>query len=399
MSETKKLTDKYIMNTYSRQPIVFEKGEGVYLYDENGKKYLDFMAGIAVNCLGYANEKIINAITKQVKLLSHCSNIYYSMPQAKVAELLVENSCFDRVFFCNSGAEAVEAALKLAKKYGNNFETPKTKIISMKNSFHGRTMGALSLTGQTKYQRDFEPVIANVSYAEYNNIDSVKSLIDEQVCAIIAEPIQGEGGLKPGDTAFLKELRKICDENNIVLIFDEVQTGIGRTGKLFAYENFDVEPDVICLAKGLGNGIPIGAMMARANFADVLVAGNHASTFGGNPIATACANVVLDELLNKNILDNVNEVGEYLKNRLQDLQKKYDFITDIRGKGLMLGVECSVDIQKILEDCRENGLLLISAGGNVIRMVPPLIISKSQIDEAIEILEKVLKRGNICQEI
>ncbi len=391
MSKIKELTDQYIMNTYNRKPIVIEKGEGCYLYDENGKKYLDFTAGIAVNSLGYSNKKIINAIIQQSQILNHCSNIYYSKPQAKTAELLVKNSCFDKVFFCNSGAESIEAALKLVKKYGNNFDKPKTQILSMKNSFHGRTLGALSLTGQTKYQKGFEPIIPDINYCEFNNLNSVFSQINENVCAIIVEPIQGEGGLRPADKSFLKGLREICDENDIVLIFDEVQTGIGRTGKLFAYQNYDIEPDVICLAKALGNGIPIGAMMAKNKFATAFAPGNHASTFGGNPIATACANVVLEELLNGNILENVEISGNYLIKKLKELQQEFSFIKDIRGKGLMIGVECNIDIQTILKQCNENGLLIISAGRNVLRFVPPLIISKKEIDIAIAIMRKVFK--------
>jgi acetylornithine/N-succinyldiaminopimelate aminotransferase len=380
----KELSDKYIMNTYKRLPIVIEKGEGVYLFDEEGKKYLDFVAGIAVNCLGYKNKKFINALTSQAELFNHCSNLYYIRQQAELAQILVENTCFDKVFFCNSGAESVESALKLCRKFGNNKKEGCNQIISMKNSFHGRTLGAVTATGQDKYHKGFQPLLSNILYAEYNNIDSVKELITENTCAILVEPIQGEGGVIPAKPEFLKELREICTQKNILLVFDEVQTGIGRSSKLFAYQYYGVEPDIICMAKGLANGIPIGAMMAKDFAASNFVPGDHASTFGGNPIATACAKVVLDEIIENNLLENVQKVGDYLKEQLIKLKEQNPLIKDVRGIGLMLGVEFSIPVADIISKCQQNGLLLIGAGPNVIRFVPPLIVSKENIDEAIE---------------
>lgn len=387
---TKELSDKYVMNTYNRLPIAIEKGEGVYLFDEEGKKYLDFVAGIAVNCLGYNHPKFVQAVTKQAELLNHCSNLYYIRQQAEVAELLAENTCFDKVFFCNSGAEAVESALKLCKKFGNTKKEGCNEIISMKNSFHGRTLGAVTATGQDKYQKGFQPLLPNILHAEYNNIESVKKLINENTCAILVEPIQGEGGLIPAKVEFLQELRQICNDKNILLIFDEVQTGIGRSGKLFAYQHYGVEPDILCTAKGLGNGLPIGAMMAKADVAENFSPGDHASTFGGNPMVSACAKVVLKEIIENNLLKNVEETGLYLKEQLNQLKKQYCFIKEVRGLGLMLGIELTIPVKDIIAKCQQNGLLLIGAGANVIRFVPPLIITRAKVDEATSILKKTL---------
>ena len=391
LSSTKELSDKYIMNTYKRLPLVVEKGQGVYLFDEEGNKFLDFVAGIAVNSLGYGNKKFLDAVRSQLELFNHCSNIYYNKPQTDVAQMLVDNSCFDKVFFCNSGAESIEAALKLCRKFGNSKKEGCNEIITMKNSFHGRTFGAITATGQEKYQKGLNPLLPNIFYGEYNNIESVKNLINENTCAILMEVIQGEGGVIPAEKEFLEQIKTLCEKNNILLVFDEVQTGIGRTGKLFAYQNYSVEPDIICLAKGLANGIPVGAMMAKEKVAKYFAPGDHASTFGGNPIAMSGAKVVLDEIINQKLLQNVRKVGSYLKSELDVLKVKYpNIIQDIRGFGLMLGVECSSSPSEIIAECQKNGLLLIGAGHNVIRFVPPLIISKDDVDEAISILEKVL---------
>jgi len=388
---TKELSDKYVMNTYNRLPIAIEKGEGVYLFDENGNKYLDFVAGIAVNCLGYKNPKFVQAVANQAELLNHCSNLYYIRQQAEAAEMLVENTCFDKVFFCNSGAESIEAAIKLARKFGNGKKDGCNEIISMKNSFHGRTLGAVSVTGQDKYHKGFEPLLTKLKYAEFNNIQSVKDLVTENTCAIIVEPIQGEGGLIPAKIEFLQELRTLCTQKNIILIFDEVQTGIGRSGKLFAYQQYGVEPDVICMAKGLANGLPIGAMMAKDFVAASFCPGNHASTFGGNPMVTTCAKVVLEEIIENNLLENVQTTGAYLKEQLNKLKEKISIINDVRGLGLMLGVEFSIQVKDIIANCQENGLLLIGAGANVVRFVPPLIITKANVDEAIAIFAQTLE--------
>ncbi len=387
----KDIADKYVMQTYSRFQAIFTKGKDVYLFDEKGKKYLDFTAGIAVNALGYGNKAVINAINTQTEKLLHVSNLYYTEPMALLAKKLVEKSCFDKVFFANSGAEANEAAFKLARKYGHLKKNGASKIISMKNSFHGRTMATVTLTGQAKYQNGFGPMMNDILYAEFNNIDSIKNLIDENVCAIFIEPVQGEGGLLPADKAFMKELKKLCTRNNILLIFDEVQTGIGRCGKLFCYENFDIEPDILTLAKGLGGGLPIGAALAKEEIAQCFSKGDHASTFGGNPVACACANAVLDEIENKDILKNVKENGKYLIEKLKEINCPN--IKNIRGLGLMIGVEFDFEINSIIQKCLDKGLLIIGAGKNVIRFVPPLIINKKEIDEGIEILKNCLPQG------
>ncbi len=390
MENTKTLSDKYIMNTYSRFDIAFSKGEGVYVYDEENKKYLDFTAGIAVNSLGYQDKDCINAIIEQLNKFNHCSNLYYSRPQAEVAKLLVENSCFEKVFFCNSGAEASETMIKIARKFGKTKNENCSKIIAMKNSFHGRTTGAITLTGQTKYQKSFMPLLPDIVYAEFNNLESVKELIDDNTCGIILEPVQGEGGLYPADIEFLKGVRKLCDENNILLGFDEVQCGIGRLGKLFAYQHFNVEPDMAGLAKGLANGLPIGAVAAKGVAATILTAGDHASTFGGNPVSCSSAKVVLNKLLNEGVLDNVCETGKYFKEELLKLKEKSTLIKDIRGLGLMIGVELTISVKEIVQKCNQKGLLVISAGANILRFVPPLIVTKEHVREVIKILEQIL---------
>lgn len=388
------LSDKYIMNTYKRFDMEITRGDGVYVYDENNKKYLDFTAGIAVNSLGYTDKDCINAIIEQIHKFNHCSNLYYSEPQAQVAKLLVENSCFEKVFFCNSGAEANETIIKIAKKFGKTKGQNCSKIIAMKNSFHGRTTGALSATGQEKYQKSFSPLLANFEYAEFNNLKSVEALIDDNTCAIIVEPVQGEGGLYPAKKEFLLGLRKLCDEKNILLCFDEVQCGIGRLGTLFAYQTFGVEPDTVAMAKGLANGLPIGACAAKDKAASVLVPGDHASTFGGNPVSCACAKVVLEKLTTGGILQNVKTSGEYLNLKLSELKKQYSFIKEIRGIGLMAGMELTINAKDIMTKAMKKGLLIIGAGENVIRFVPPLTISKENIDEMIVILKSALNEGN-----
>lgn len=383
---------KYVMNTYNYFPLIVEKGEGCYVWDVEGNKYLDFVSGIAVNALGYKNQEYIDNLTNQLNQISHCSNLYWNKPQIELAETLVENSCFDRVFFCNSGAEAIEASLKLARKYGKTQKGENCfEIITMKQSFHGRTLGAITATGQEKYQKDFTPLLPGIVYAEYNNFESVKEKVSENTCAILVEPIQGEGGIKPANPEFLKDLRSLCTEKNILLIFDEVQCGIGRTGKLFAYEHYGVEPDIIALAKGLGNGQPIGAMMAKENAAQAFQPGDHASTFGGNPVSCTAGLTVIKQLLNNGILQNAQSQGEYLKNKLIQLKKDLNIVSDVRGMGLMQGIELSVTVSEIIKKCMDKGLLLVGAGANVIRFVPPLIIKKKEIDQAMQILSSVLQ--------
>lgn len=386
-------TDNYILNTYKRQDLVIDKGNDVYLYDINGKKYLDFVSGIGVNSLGYQNKKYNEAIINQLNKFNHCSNLYYWETQSELAEKLISISPFDKVFFANSGAEANEGALKLARKFGKikNKDLNCTQIITMQNSFHGRTLGSLSVTAQSKYQTSFSPLLPDILEAKFNDIESVKSLISNKVCAIIVEPIQGEGGLKPANKEFLQGLRTICDENDIILIFDEVQCGVGRTGKFFAFENYDVIPDVVTMAKGLANGLPIGAFMINKKYSSILTNGDHASTFGGNPISTAGANVVVDEIINNGILNNVKTNGEYLFAQLNKLKTKYDFIKDVRGLGFMVGIEFDFEVASMISNLKDKGLLVLNAGNNVLRLLPPLIVKKNHIDEAMGIIENVLK--------
>ncbi|MBP3889232.1 MAG: acetylornithine transaminase [Cellulosilyticum sp.] len=389
MSKVIENGEQYVMRTYGRFPVVLDHGDGVYLYDENGKKYLDMYAGIAVNALGYNHPKLTETLQEQVKKMLHVSNYYYTKELVEAAKLIVENSIFDKVFFCNSGAEANEAALKLAKKYGKSKSENKTQIIAMKKSFHGRTHGALALTGQEKYQKSFMPLVPNIQYAEYNNLESVKALINENTCAVILEVIQGEGGIIPGTKEFLQGVEKLCKENDALLMIDEVQTGIGRTGTLFAFEQMGIKPDVVSMAKGLGGGVPIGAM-ACSEKANVLVPGDHASTFGGNPLVTAAAEVVLTELTQNGLLDQVKEVGAYLREQLLALKETFDCVVDVRGYGLMQGIELTIPALDVEKKCIEKGLLLVGAGEKVVRFVPPLIITKEHVDEAMSILKEVL---------
>lgn len=381
--------EKYIMHTYGRFPLVLEHGEGAYLYDEKGKKYLDMYAGIAVNALGYAHPTLTAALQEQVEKMMHVSNYYYTKNLIEASKLLVENSPFDKVFFCNSGAEANEGALKLAKKYGKLKSEDKVQIIAMKKSFHGRTHGALAVTGQEKYQKSFMPLIPNVSYADYNDIDSLKAIMSDKTCAVILEVIQGEGGIIPGDPAYLQAVEALCKAHDALLIVDEVQTGIGRTGTLFAFEQFGIHPDIVTMAKGLGAGVPIGAMACTSKV-DVLVPGDHASTFGGNPLVTAAAKVVLKELTVNHLLDHVKEVGAYLKGELLKLQKEFDCIKEVRGLGMMLGMELTLPALEVEKKCMDKGMLVVGAGEKVVRFVPPLIIEKAHVDEAIAILKSVL---------
>lgn len=381
----------YIMSSYARFPLVLEKGEGVCLYDDTGKKYLDFVAGIAVNCLGYAHPAFVKAMTEQLLKMNHVSNLYWTKTQVEAAEMLVKYSGLDQVFFCNSGAEAVESALKLSRIYSQkNKGGDCHEIIAMNKSFHGRTMGALSLTGQEKYHANLAPLLPTVQRVDFNDLCQLKSQISEKTSAIILEPIQGEGGIHPVDIDYLKEVRKICDQENIVLIFDEVQTGIGRTGSLFAYQELGVEPDIVTFAKGLGNGIPIGGIIAKKKFAKEFTPGTHASTFGGNSISTTAAKVVLTEIMENGVLESVKEKGKYLTKCLENLKSSFDTVVDVRGMGLIQGIEVTVPVSDIVSKAMEKGLLLVSSGSNVIRFVPPLIITIEQIDEGIAILKSVL---------
>lgn len=382
--------DEYLIHTYNRN-ITLTKGEGVYLFDDEGNKYLDMGAGIAVSALGYSNDEYKNALKEQIDKLIHVSNLYYTEPLIKASKYFAKASGMDKVFFTNSGAEAIEGAVKLARKYAYlKNKDSKGEVIAMEHSFHGRTMGALSVTGTKHYREPFEPLIGGVSFAEYNNLDSVKELITNDTCAIILETLQGEGGIHPADKEFLTGIRKLCDDNDILLILDEIQCGMGRTGKMFAYEHYGIKPDIMTSAKALGCGVPVGAFAARREVADAMCAGDHGSTYGGNPLATAAACKVFEIFEEKDILGHVNEVAPYLKEKLNTLKDKYsDIIKDVRGIGLMLGIELSIPAGEVVSEAIKEGLILVSAGTNIIRFVPPLVIEKEHADEAFNILDKI----------
>jgi acetylornithine/N-succinyldiaminopimelate aminotransferase len=383
-----------VMETYKRLPIVFESGEGCYLFDTDGKRYLDFVAGIAVNTLGHAHPLLVSAIASQAAHLMHCSNLYWTTAQIELAERLTHASGLSRAFFCNSGAEAVEAALKLARKARTStVGADCTELIAMNNSFHGRTFGALSVTGQTHYHQGFTPLLSGVSHVQFNDIDTLRAQISEKTAAIILEPIQGEGGLRPAHMDYLRAVRQLCDETGVVLIFDEVQCGVGRTGTLFGFQQnpYGVQPDILVLAKGLGGGFPIGAILASKKV-DAFVPGDHASTFGGNPMACMAAQTVLDVINDDQLLANVQARGEQLVSGLKELQRRYpSAITDVRGQGLMQGIELAVPVAPIVDACRDRGLLLVGASTNVIRFVPPLIVRADQIDTALAILNEAFQ--------
>ena len=381
-----------LLHTYNRYQIVLDKGDGVYLYDYNGKKYLDFVSGIAVFALGYHNESYNNALKEQIDKLIHTSNYYYNVPAIEAAKKLKSVSGMDRVFFINSGAEAIEGAIKAARKYAYLKDgTTDHEIIAMEHSFHGRTMGALSVTGNPHYREAFEPGIGNIRFATMNDIDSVKALINEKTCAIIMETVQGEGGIHPADEAFLRELRKICDEKDILLILDEIQCGMGRTGYMFAWQKYGVKPDIMTTAKALGCGVPVGAFLLNEKVgAHSLAAGDHGTTYGGNPLVCAAVNKVLDLFETNHIIENVREVAPYLEKRLDELKEKYDFIIDRRGAGLMQGLEFDRPVAPYINSALDKGLMLINAGQSIIRLVPPLIITKQNVDDMIAVLDTCL---------
>ena len=384
--------EQYLLHTYNRYQIVLDKGEGVKLYDIEGKEYLDFCAGIAVFALGYGNKAYNDALKAQIDKLLHTSNYYYSEPAIKAAKRLVELSGLSRIFFTNSGAEAVEGAIKAAKRYAfNKNGNADNEVIAFGHSFHGRTMGALSVTGNPKYRKPFG-TLDGIVFAEYNNIDSVKALVNEKTCAIIMETVQGEGGIYPADADFIKEIRKICDENDIVLILDEIQCGMGRSGKMFAYEHYGVKPDIVTVAKAVGCGVPVGAFILNEKLsANSLVPGDHGTTYGGNPFATAAINAVLDQFEELDVLANVNEIAPYLAKKLDELVEKYDFLTGHRGLGLMQGLVFDNDKKlpgDVVKKALDNGLILITAGSNVLRFLPPLVVTKEDVDDMIVRLEK-----------
>lgn len=383
------MSKESIMHTYGRFDVTFESGIGSRIFDVNGKEYIDFVSGVAVNCLGHSHPVVVDAICEQSKKLVHISNYYWNEQHTVLAEKLCKHSDHKSVFFCNSGTEAIEGGLKIARKYGklkNNAD--KNIIITMNNSFHGRTMGALSVTAQEKYQKSFMPLIDGVKNVNLNDINELREAFNESVCGLIIEPIQGEGGINSATLEYLKECRALCDEYDALLIFDEVQCGIGRLGTLFAYKKFGVIPDVICLAKALGGGLPIGAIMANDK-ASVLEPGDHGSTYGGNPLVCAVANAVIDELTVGGVIETVDAKSKYFINKLNELNKKYSFIDEIRGCGLLIGIKTSVDVKVFINKCFEKGLLVISAGPEVVRILPPLNVSYEEIDNAINIFEAV----------
>ena len=384
---------QHLFHTYNRYQIALDRGDGVYLYDANGKQYLDFGAGIAVFALGYNNKEYNDALKEQIDKLIHTSNYFYNEPAAKAAKKVTEKSGMDRVFFTNSGTEAVEGAIKLAKKYAF-LKTGSTdhEIIAMQHSFHGRSMGALAVTGNRHYQEAFGPMIPGIKFAEYNDLESVKALVTEKTCAIIFETVQGEGGIYPAKPEFIKGVRELCDEKDILLILDEIQCGMGRCGTMFAYEQYGVKPDIVTMAKALGCGVPVGAFAATEEVAQAMVPGDHGTTYGGNPLACAAAVKVFELFEKQQILDNVNKVSAYLSKRLEELVAKYDFAVAHRGLGLMQGLELSIAPKDIIAKALDNGLILFTAGTNVIRFVPPLIVTERNIDEMIEKLEKSFER-------
>lgn len=386
-AEIMALDEKYIMHTYGKQPVVFVRGEGCFVYDTDGKEYLDLVAGIAVNGLGHCPPKVVEAIRKQAEILMHTSNLYHTLLQPQLAKLLVEISGMNKAFFCNSGAEANEAALKLARKAAKlTCAEDKIEIVTALGSFHGRTMGAITATAQTKYQKSFMPLVPGFKYIPYNDIDALKAAVSEKTCAVMVEPVQGESGVHPASKEFLQTARELCNKYNAALIFDEVQTGLGRTGKMFGYQNFDVVPDVMTLAKTLGGGFPIGACLARSKYANVLEPGDHASTFGGTPLACAAAIAAVSEIKDGGWVDNSSKVGAYFRKQLGTLSG----IKEVRGLGLMIAAEFTQPkAKKMAADALSKGLILNAIGDNTLRFVPPLILTMELVDKAMSILREL----------
>lgn len=384
--------EQELLHTYNRFSLVLDHGEGVYLYDTDKKAYLDFAAGIAVCALGYSNEAYKNALKDQVDKLLHTSNLYYNVPTIEAAKKALKASGMDRIFFTNSGTEAIEGAIKAAKKYAYTRDGHAGhEIIAMKHSFHGRSIGALSVTGNAHYQEPFAPLMPGVKFAEYNNLESVKELVTDKTCAVIMETVQGEGGIYPADPAFIEGVRRLCDEKDILLILDEIQCGMGRTGEMFAWQHYGVKPDIMTCAKALGCGVPVGAFFLTQRVADKSLApGDHGTTYGGNPFVGAAVSAVFDQFKACDILGHVKEVAPYLEQKLDELVEKYDFLVTRRGKGLMQGVVCKLPVGKVAAAALEQGLIVITAGADVLRFVPPLVIEKQHVDEMIEKLEKAL---------
>lgn len=384
---------QYLMQTYMRQPISIVRGRGTKVYDLEGREYLDFVGGIAVNVLGHGHPDLVQAIQRQAAQLIHTSNLYYTEPQVRLAHLLVDHSFADKVFFCNSGAEANEAAIKLARRYSHDkYGAGRYEIITMKNSFHGRTMATLTATGQEKVQKGYDPLLTGFAYAPFNDLGALQTLVTDKTAAIMLEPIQGEGGVYVADRDYLAAVRAWCTEKDILLIFDEVQTGMGRTGTLFAYEQLGAKPDVMTLAKGLGGGVPIGACLATESVAKSFGAGAHASTFGGNPLACAAALAVFRVLLDGRLLDHARRMGDYFSKGLAGLKERYPVVREVRGLGLLQGIELEIDAKQVVNDCRTRGILINNTGEHVLRFVPPLIIAQAEIDRLIEVLARLFAK-------
>lgn len=384
--------EQLLLKTYNRYQVVFDHGDGIKLFDTDGKEYLDFFAGIAVQGLGYNYKGINEALKSQADKLWHISNYFYNEPVIEAGEKLLEISKMEKVFFTNSGTEAIEGAIKIAKKYGiktgGRFE-----IIAMEGSFHGRSLGALSVTGNEHYREDLYPLIPGVKFAKYNDIESVKNLVSDKTCAIILETVQGEGGIHPATKEFLEGIKKLTDEHDLILILDEIQCGMGRTGQYFAWQEYGIKPDVMTVAKALGNGVPIGAFLTSGKASDVLKPGDHGSTYGGNPLVCAVASKVLDIFKEDDITGNVKAVGDYLKEKLEGMAKEYPFIKEVRGKGLLLGMEFDIPVADIIKSALiDEKMVLINAGSNILRFIPPLIISKEDVDDALERLKRVLNK-------
>jgi predicted acetylornithine/succinylornithine family transaminase len=389
--EIMELGDQYLMRNVGRIPLAPVKGEGARLWDADGREYLDFVSGIAVNSLGHCHPAVVEAICRQAGTLIHCSNLYYIEQQARLARLLAENSALDKAFFCNSGAEANEAAIKLARKYAKLTRgAEKFEIITALHSFHGRTLATVTATGQPKYHKGFEPLPGGFKYAPFNDLAALEQLIGPATCAVLLEPVQGEGGVNVATRHYLEGVQMLCREHGALLIFDEVQTGLGRTGRFLAHHHFGVKPDILTLAKALGGGFPIGAMLAREDVAGAFQPGDHASTFGGNPLACAAALAAMEEILLGGVLENAASTGAYLYDKLKTLGGKYPCVREVRGLGLLLGLELGLEGKEIVNGCQEKGLLINCVNNNVLRFIPPLTVTRGDVDRALAILEQVM---------
>jgi acetylornithine/N-succinyldiaminopimelate aminotransferase len=388
------LSGKHVALTYNRFDLVLVKGKGTRVWDAEGKEYLDFVAGLAVCNLGHCHPKVVKAIQDQAEKLIHVSNFYYIPPQIELASLLCMHSFADKVFFCNSGAEANEGAIKLARKYGKEkMGSDRYEIITMERSFHGRTMATLTATGQEKFHKGYSPLVPGFKYVAFNDSEAVRHAIDSKTCAIMLEPIQGEGGVNCPSEGYLKALREICDEKGILLIFDEVQVGMGRTGKLFAYEHYGIKPDLMTLAKSLAGGVPIGALLIGKGVEEGFKPGDHASTFGGNPLATAAGVAALNAIVEEGMLENCRKVGDYFLARLREMARKFAFIREARGKGLILGMELEIDGSVFVREMMKRGILINCTMGNVLRFLPPLIVTEQEVDQVLKALQEVFFQG------